>query len=161
MDEMADRVRRLARLAGVTAEKTRSFDWAAIEADLGLPLPGDYKLLAETFPEGWFRGWVRVWLPDLSEEGHPRLLSDFTAGLLGSLREFQDTGECLFPFPLFPEPDGALPWGQLHSIGTAYWLTGPGDADEWPVIIATEEGDYWQRFDGPLTEFLAEVATGR
>ncbi len=54
-----------------------------------------------------------------------------------------------------------LPWGYLRSPGVAYWLTGPGDPDEWPVIVATEEGDYWERFDGSVCEFLAEVMAGR
>jgi len=154
-------MRRLAELAGVAAEEARSFDWAAIEDGLGLRLPGDYKLLAESFPEGWFRGWVLINLPDQTEQGQPRLLNDFVAGGLEALREFQETGACLFPFSLFPEPGGALPWAELDSIGTAYWLTGPGDPGAWPVIIATEEGDYWERFDGPVSEFLAEVVTGR
>ena len=54
-----------------------------------------------------------------------------------------------------------LPWGSVRSPGLAYWLTGPGDPDQWPVIAATEEGDYWDRFDGPVCEFLAEVAACR
>jgi hypothetical protein len=158
----ADCVRRLAGLAGVAAEESsRSFDWAAIEVDLGVRLPADYKLLAESFPGGWFRGWVRVRLPERTGDDRPRLLSDFAAGELEALREFRETGECVFPFPLFPEPGGVLPWGYLRSPGVAYWLTGPGDPDEWPVIAATADGDYWERFDGPACEFLTEVAAGR
>ena len=82
-------------------------------------------------------------------------------GQLDALREFRETGECAFPFPLFPEPGGVLPWGDLRSPGVAYWLTGPGDPDEWPVIVATEDGGYWERLDGCACEFLAEVAAGR
>ncbi len=155
-------MRRLAEIAGVAAkESSRSFDWAAIEGDLGVRLPADYKLLAESFPGGSFRGWVRVRLPERTGDDRPRLLSDFAAAELEALREFRETGECVFPFPLFPEPGGVLPWGWLDSPGVAYWLTGPGDPDEWPVIVATEEGDYWERLDGPACEFLAEVAAGR
>jgi len=153
-------VRQLAEIAGVAAEESRSFDWAAIEGDLGVRLPTDYKLLAESFPERLFRGWVVVRLPERTGDDRPRLLSDFAAAELEALREFRETGQCVFPFPLFPELGGVLPWGYLQSPGVAYWLTGPGDPDEWPVIVATEEGDYWERFDGSACEFLTEVAAG-
>ena len=49
----------LAGLAGVSLTRGVAFDWAAIEADLGTRLPADYKLLAEAFPGGWFRQFVR------------------------------------------------------------------------------------------------------
>jgi hypothetical protein len=62
--------------------------------------------------------------------------------------------EEVFPYPLFPEPCGVLPWGDIASPGVAFWLTGPGDPDRWPVVVATEECDYWDRFDGTACEFL-------
>jgi hypothetical protein len=157
----ADWVLRLAELVGVAANEHRSFDWAAIEGDLGVRLPGDYKRLAESFPAGWFRGWVRLWPPERTGDDRPRLLSDFAAAELEAMREYRDTGESGFPHPLFPEPGGVLPWGYLRSAGVTYWLTGPGDPDDWPVIAATEDGNYWERFDGPAGEFLARVAAGR
>jgi hypothetical protein len=55
---MDDWVRRLAELAGVSASAGTVFDWEAIEGDLGLRLPADYRLLAESFPEGTFRRFV-------------------------------------------------------------------------------------------------------
>ena len=64
MSDTDDCVRKLAELAGVSASEDRVFDWPAIESDLGLPLPGDYKLLAESFPDGCFREFVSLWLPD-------------------------------------------------------------------------------------------------
>ena len=74
-------------------------------------------------------------LPERTGDDRPRLLSDFAAGEMEALREFRETAKCVFPFPLFPEPGGVLPWGYLRSPGVAYWLTGPGDPDEWPVVI--------------------------
>lgn len=157
MTDRSDCVRRLAEAAGISPEANRTFDWQAIEADLGLRLPADYKLIAESFPGGWFRQFVEVWLPDQPT----RLLSEFARGELESVREYKATGEGTFPFPLFPDPGGVLPWGYLRSPGLAYWLTGPGDPDDWPLVLATEDGDYWDRFDGPVCEFLIEVVLGR
>ena len=161
MSDRADCVRRLAELAGIGQPEPRAFDWAAIEDHLGLRLPADYKLLAESFPEGWFRLFVSVRLPEQQESGKPRLLSDYAVTELDYLREVRASGESPFPHPVFPEPGGVLPWGSIRSPGLAFWLTGPGDPDDWPVIAATDPGDHWERFDGPVCEFLTEVAAGR
>ena len=67
----------------------------------------------------------------------------------------------MFPYPLFPEPGGLLTWGYIATSGRAMWLTGSRDPDEWPVVAATEECDYWDRFDGTACEFLIAVATAR
>lgn len=36
----------------------------------------------------------------------------------------------------------------------------PGDPADWPVITASAEWNYWDRFDGTVCEFLVEVAAG-
>jgi hypothetical protein len=123
-------------------------------------LPGDYKLLAESFPSGWFRRFVHLWGPERWPDGRMRFLGEFAAGDLESIRELRAAGEGMFPYPIFPEPGGVLPWGHIRSPGQAFWLTGPGDPDKWPVVVATEMCDYWDRFDGTVCEFLIEVAAG-
>jgi len=154
-------VRRLTELAEVPASEGRFFDWPAIESDLGLRLPVDYKLLAESFPAGWFRRFVAVRVPERWPDGRVRFLGDFASGQLEAMREFRAAGGGLFPYPIFPEPGGVLPWGDIWSPGVAFWLTGPGDPDGWPVVVATEECDYWDRFGGSVCEFLLEVTAGR
>jgi len=145
----------------VRASEGRFFDWPTIEGDLGLRLPSDYKLLAESFPAGWFRRFVRVWRPERWPDGRVRLLGEAAAGGLEYIREFRETGEGEFPYPIFPEPGGVLPWGYTRTAGQVFWLTGPGDPDGWPVVVATEECDYWDRFDGTACEFLIEVTAAR
>jgi hypothetical protein len=149
-------VRRLAAVAGLAPHEERSFDWRAIEEALGLRLPADYKVLAESFPLGWFRMFAKVEVP----AGRQRLLGDYAVMQLDHLRQVRATGESSFPFPVFPEPGGVLPWGSIGSPGLAFWLTEADDPDGWPVIAAGSH-DYWDRFDGPACEFLAEVAAGR
>ena len=87
-------------------------------------------------------------------------LVGYARGELDALRELRESGEASFPYPLFPEPNGILPWGYIATAGIACWLAGPGDPDEWTVVLATEEGDYWNdRFDGSASEFLISVVT--
>lgn len=161
MGDPADCVRRLAAHADVCASESRNFDWAAIEGDLGLALPADYKQLADSFPGGYFRRFIHLRLPARWPDGRVRLLSEFGSAQLESMREYRDTGEAVFPYPLFPEPGGLLPWGDISSPGVAFWLTGPAEPGNWPVVVATEECDHWDRFDGTACDFLFAVATAR
>ena len=152
-------MRRLTEAAGISPTAGRSYDWEAIEAVLGLGLPSDYKLIAESFPEGLFRLFAEVWLPD-SEK---RLLSDFALDIMDTVRELrldEDFADLGFPFPAYPQPGGLLLCGSLRCPGYVFWLTDPGDPDEWPLVLAQEDYEHWERFGGPLSEFLAEVALG-
>jgi len=53
----------------VPADLNASYDWPAIERAIGVPLPGDYKLLVELLPDGWWRGFVRPLRPGMSGDG--------------------------------------------------------------------------------------------
>ncbi|SRR6266567_3724154 len=102
MRDAADCVRRLAELAGVQAKENRAFDWPVIESSVGLRLPADYKLLAERFPDGWFRRFVVMELPDRSADGRMRLLDDFMAGQLEDWRQWRAESQGQFTYPIFP-----------------------------------------------------------
>ena len=96
-------VRRLAEVAGLSATAGRSYDWEEIEADIGTRLPSDYKLIAESFPDGWFRMFAYVRFPG-SER---RLLSDFGQRIMDIVRELpedEDSGGSRFPVPGLPGP---------------------------------------------------------
>jgi hypothetical protein len=159
---MADRagcVRRLAEVSEISATAGRSYDWEAIETALGLRLPSDYKLMAESFPEGWFRMFAKVRLPDAGN----RLLDHWSMNIMDGIWEWQanEDYDLDFPFQAYPEPGGLLLCGSLRSPGWMFWVTGADDPDAWPLVLAREVYDYWVRFDGPLCEFLTGVALGR
>jgi hypothetical protein len=144
----------------MSATAGRSYDWEEIEAVLGTRLPSDYKLIAESFPDGWFRMFAGVWLPD-SER---RLLDDLAVQILDRIRQLpadEDSEDLDFPFPAYPEPGGLLLCGSLRVHGWVFWVTGAGDPDAWPLVLAEEGYEHWERFDGSLCEFLTEVAFGR
>ena len=157
MTRASDCVRQLAGLAGVPASPGIVYDWPVIEASIGLRLPEDYKLLAGSLPPGWFRRFARLLYPGPTG---PFLPPDIS-GQLDVMREWRAEGDAEFPYPIFPEPGGLLPWGEAVEGALLFWLTGPGDPDTWPVIAATAQWDHWERFDGTVCEFLTEVAAGR
>jgi len=161
MRDPAGYIRELAALAGVPTEERATFAWTEIERGIGLRLPADFKLLSESFPSGRFRRFVRLSKPERPETG-PQRLDAFRMKQLETLRAWRPEGQGRFPYPLHPEPGGLLPWGAIVAGGYAFWLTEPSDdPDSWPVVIASQDCDAWARFDGPVSEFLVEVAAAR
>lgn len=52
--------------------------------------PADHKLLAEAFPSGWFRQFVRPRKPARLAGGAQRLLGEFEVGQVEDLRRRDD-----------------------------------------------------------------------
>ena len=161
LSDSADLVQRLIALTRVSAAKGLVFNWTQIEQDLALVLPDDYRLLAEKLPLGWFRRFIRPGKPVNLPDGTQRLLAGAEGKKLNALREWQAAGRGQLPYLLYPEPGGLLPWGRVRFPGHAFWLTGGSDPAGWPVIIASESLDHWERYDGTTVEFLIDVATAR
>ena len=144
-----------------------SFKWVVIERDLGLPLPADYKLLAGYLPPGWFRTFVRMDRPEISD-GWPRghyFLDEFAEGEMAPLREWRT--ELKVPYPIYPEPGGLLRWGSIRQGGHAFWLTDPAEEPEnWPVVIASDGYEAWGgyvliggvSFSSALRRYIADEA---
>lgn len=111
-------------------------DWAAIEADLGTRLPGDYKEVVDLFGAGSFDAYVDLEVPGGPGSGpNPWVscLPDLASG-------------------------GLLPWGSSEYECGFFWSTGGADPDEWTVVTQPEGGDD-QRFDCGAGEFLFRMLT--
>ncbi|WP_233224309.1 SMI1/KNR4 family protein [Amycolatopsis sp. BJA-103] len=130
-------------------------DWTTVERELGTPLPGDYKELLTRFPAGGFRGVIEISNPGQSAEEcanvkrhNHQMLGFFGDEDLGYLRGVT--------YRLFPEPGGLYPWGNDGAGGTFWWITGPADPDEWPVVY--HDRDAWhEEHPGPMTSVIREV----
>lgn len=161
MSDPVELARKILEFTGTPTSGRLSFDWIQIEQDLGLRLPPDYKLLAETAPSGWFRRFIRPGKPVTWPDGRQRLLSKSDMEGLVGVRERISSGKRKFPYSIYPESDGLLPWGRLRGQGYAFWLTGNGDPAEWPIVVSSNSLDYWARFEGVACEFIIEVAAAR
>ncbi|MEU1401221.1 SMI1/KNR4 family protein [Streptomyces sp. NPDC005728] len=80
-------------------------DWAAAEARLGVRLPADYKLLAETYGWGEFCDYLYLRTP-------------FGTSPHNGLERY----------------DGLLVWGTTTDADRLCWRT-EGDPEEWPVVV--------------------------
>lgn len=153
-------VERLARVVGLDRRSPERFDWAWVESRLGVGLPGDFKLLVETFPDGYFQGVVRPFRPNLSDgqAGYP--LDSAHEYRLEDMRGWREDEPERFPLPIFPEAGGLLPWGQSQRGDLFFWRTGDGDPGAWPVVFSDHEFSFWEDFGGTACDFLEQVVTG-
>ncbi|NML51483.1 hypothetical protein HHL19_15540 [Streptomyces sp. R302] len=134
-------------------------DWAAAERALGMPLPGDYKRLVETYGCGVFDETVWLLAPDAGRP-HDDLLAqrEERDEILESLWEIGE--EC----PEELEEPGAVvvPWAYEEGSGAfLYWLVRPGShPDTWPVLYNEGRGPLWERHGPGCAAFLHAVLTG-
>lgn len=137
----------------------RACDWPAIEAQMGTPLPEDYKSLAETYGPGEFDETYTLHAP--SAAGSPTDLVTAArehADIMRSIREDLLEGR---PLLVFPEPEGLLCWGTVSSGLSLCWQTS-GPPDSWPVVVSDDTSmsvDTW-RFEGGTVDFLLAVLNG-
>jgi hypothetical protein len=128
-----------------------AFDWAAIEADLGRPLPPDYKFLHETY--GSLTDGVTNYRKALDWNGISfppplgmRKAHEYYAehGVFTGAAEFSDPG--------FPSADELLLCCLTESRELLAWDTRDPDPAQWPVIDLEWAGP--TVFPGTVTELL-------
>ncbi|WP_112270102.1 SMI1/KNR4 family protein [Lentzea terrae] len=150
----------LAARLGVKGGPVNHYDWAAVESSIGLTLPNDYKALVEIFPEGTFQGFVELIRPG-AVNSPPTEYLGYYEYRLEDMRAWRQDEPGRFPYPIFPEPGGLLPWGVSHRDGLLFWLTEGDDPDKWPIVVAHPEFEHWANHEGPVCGFLDDVVSGR
>jgi hypothetical protein len=129
-------------------------DWEAVERDLGVRLPADYKWLVERYGPGSFGRFLHVLTPG-GESQYVRLeaVARRAVQLLDSARE---TG---LPLPIPPEE--LLPVAVTDNGDTVYWVRRPADdPDAWHIAANGARNTKWPEFDGGVVAFLASVMSG-
>ncbi|WP_157358570.1 hypothetical protein [Amycolatopsis sp. ATCC 39116] len=154
-----NRIDDLASLLGVERQAWHGFNWPAIERSLGLELPAEYKEIAETFPRGEFQGAVKLIRPGDVDGDEDDYLGYF-AHRLQDMREWRNDDPGRFPFPIYPEEGGLLPWGWTSRSALLFWRT-TGSWDKWTVVVADPTFEKWVELDQGLCDFLIELVTGR
>ncbi|MCU0676127.1 MAG: hypothetical protein MUE69_25450 [Myxococcota bacterium] len=136
-----------------SASKYRAFDcdWLAAEAVTGT-LPSDYKTFVERRGQGVVDHFLSVF-------GAANLLFDAMQSL-ESMRVVRSDLPDLFPMPLFPEPEGWLPWGLTYNGDVCWWNRAHADPDRWTVCV-TGRGPHVYEFDGGMVDFVSAVLLGK
>jgi hypothetical protein len=132
--------------------------WIDDEAKLGTGLPSDYKEFVTHYGTGLFADFFIVYNL-LARDTVFGLIPNATKELaMIRLRNYKTIFGDDFPYGIFPDKPGLLPWGKDENGGTYCWLTA-GKSDSWPVVhIAGRPGKGdWQQFRLTMSGYLLKV----
>ena len=149
-------IARLAAILGVPAplvEAQSEAEWARVEAELGTPLPADYRAFVGYFGSVEI-GTVFVTYSPFDTLKTVNLLAE-TRKLTPYLRTIPDYD---LPYPLFPDNGGLLPWGSTTDDGILFWQT-IGAPNEWTVVVGLSIGGMFEEYDCDMTTFIGRWAT--
>lgn len=103
-------------------------EWQAVERELGLQLPGDYKRLIEVFGQGVFQGHQHLsglLVTSFFGPTPPATQAEGASAYLGTLDELT--------YKVYPGSPGLLGFGAYADEDTIAWHT-LGSPDEWPIV---------------------------
>lgn len=129
--------------------------WEQLEAELGTPLPPDYKDFVRLYGHGYFMRFLGVDVPR-SSNGNTRLEKNIPL-VCKIFAEFDPPDGR--PFPLWPSPEGLIPFGATDDGDYLFWLAS-GAPEEWRVVVWDRGMQEYELLDCDLTGFLAGLATG-
>lgn len=132
-------------------------DWMAVNRALGLRPPEDYVYFIKSYGTGAINDFLWVLNP-FATNPNLNLLREVPSLLFG-LRELREKYPDDFPYPLYFEPGGLLPWGTSIDGDIFCWLT-RGVTGRWTTVTIPRHSTV-EHFDGPMTTFLALAITGR
>jgi len=125
-------------------------DWSAIEKELGITLPNDYRIYGITYGcGGFYDKYLQVINPFYN-------YLDFIERDCDRLRSFPSE----VPFPIYPEPGCLVPWGMDENGGRYFWLT-EGRPDRWPIVLQSHTFHHEVRKNISLTTLLAKVLNNK
>jgi hypothetical protein len=156
----SSRLHELATLGSFTISRRWRYDWASIEASLGVRLPEEYKEFVQAFPPGGF-GELVVLHPARRAGfvGLPDEIHGFAERYGGPLEVELPSVRQAVPFGFYPEPGGLIPWADFNADAALFWLPDSGDPDTWPVVAYTDTPAY-EYVDGTTLEALLRVLRG-
>jgi hypothetical protein len=126
------RLARLVELLGV-GDAGSVVDWPAVEAELGVGLPADYRAFVERFGAGSVNQELYIDTP-LAPSAHFDLIAAHAQWAEG-LRQLHQEFPEYEPYPPYPPPGGLLLWGKTNTRVSLSWRTDGPDPDAWPVVL--------------------------
>lgn len=130
------------------------YDWDAVNSHLGVVIPEDFRKLLDKGCGGVWYGHIAV-----SRPGDPIADRDLLEARdqFEDLKYFWDRGE---PPPVVPMPQNVvlIAWASGGAGEGLYWWVDLDDlASEYPVMVGTEDGHAWERYDMGAAEFLLRL----
>jgi hypothetical protein len=132
--------------------------WRTVERELGTPLPSDYKEFIDRYGSGMICGSMSVWnFRDAAIFSKPlaKVLTG-PGGVVQAYERIRAMGNS-WPFTMYPQPGGLLPFVTVRDVHHLNWLA-DGPPDTWDVVYWFFDGLEFIHLKGDsFTGFLLKV----
>ncbi|MFJ5220705.1 hypothetical protein ACIP98_39290 [Streptomyces sp. NPDC088354] len=144
--------------------------WELSPEEVGFSFPADYRAFADSYGNGYIASRnslrFRVRTPT-SVPGRPGApvgfsgLVDWHTSRISPLFSGWSEGEWGGRiYPMHPEPEGLLTWGENEQGDLFWWLMEGNDPDAWPVIVWARGPATTYRFNFGMAKFLYSMLSG-
>jgi hypothetical protein len=130
--------------------------WRTVSSAIGVRPPEDYVFFITLYGTGVINDFLHVYNP-FARNPHLNLLATFGRHLF-DLRELKSESPSYYPFPIYFEPGGVLPWGVSIDGDLYCWRT-TGLTGRWTTTVIPRHSDV-EDFPVGMTVFLAGLLSG-
>jgi hypothetical protein len=130
-------------------------DWTQVEPAVGRTYPAEFKEIADALSAGSFQTFLTLLHP--ARFGGPEAYAEEVHGYADLLRD--EAEERGFPYPIYPDAGGVLPFAVIGFDWVIGWLTADDDPDRWPIILCDSHLGSWHVYPMSTSEFLRAVVT--
>ncbi|MFD8637777.1 histone-like nucleoid-structuring protein Lsr2 [Streptomyces sp. NPDC059533] len=131
-------------------------DWNAVETELGMILPEDYKQLADTYGAGLYGDYINIFHPNANTPW-TNLTGPMPARVRNQLRHDYDKGTHPVPY----QPQHLFTIGVTSNGEYLFWITDPlRTPGNWHIAVNEARGPQWYTYEGTLTSFLTSLLNG-
>lgn len=134
-------------------------DWEAVEAELSIRLPRDYKWFIEHYGTGCVDSFLWIFNPFSTNENLDLLRQ--IDSLSDKYREQKrKLGKRAVPFPIYPEAGGLVPFGITDNGDVFFWRSDSPNPEAWAVVENPVRSAVCEVYERTMIAFLLGVATG-
>ncbi|MFJ9690753.1 hypothetical protein [Kitasatospora sp. NPDC101183] len=139
-------VEELARVLPVIGSAGDNVDWGEVSVDWGVGFPGDFRDFTTLFGAGTIDNYIVIGTPvySASKRGPARL------------RDLAPTGTGDEISDALPYTGRLIWWGGSTDAADFYWDVIGAEAEAWPVVVRSAEGEF-TRFECGMAEFLLRM----
>ena len=134
-------------------------DWAALEAEMGLVFPDDYKQFIGAYGTGTMCSLFEIDSPFRLSEIYQMPAKEAWITRTGIYHELDRFSDSFSPYSIYPKNSGLLPCATYGTTDIIGWLMNL-DPNLWYIVYRDRENGYFELPGMGFVEFLVAAIKG-